>query len=130
MKKIKILLVEPDHILASVYKEHLEKFNYDITVSPNVQKAINDIDKVHPDAIILEIQLNSHNGYEFLYELRSYSDLQDIPVLIHSMIPEADLGIDPQTKKELGIISFLYKPSTTLGKLHYELNKHFLVRAV
>jgi hypothetical protein len=70
---------------------------------------------------------SAHNGYEFLYELRSYSDLLEIPVIVNSMLPEEDLLLNNEIKNELGIISYLYKPKTTLGKLHYELNKHLLV---
>jgi len=62
----------------------------------------------------LELQLASHNGIEFLYELRSYNDWQSIPVIIHSLVPAtAFTNIAP----ELGVVSYLYKPTTTLKKL-------------
>jgi len=130
IKSTNILLIEPDYLLASVYKDHLEKFNYSVKICCAVQDAVDEIDVLKPDIIILEIQLSSHNGYEFLYELRSYSDWQNIPVLIHSMIPEEDLNFNPVLLSELGITGYLYKPNTSLGKLHYELNKRFLVNNV
>lgn len=125
--KYNILLVEPDYLLANIYKSHLENFNYSVRVCGGVQGAINEIDKLKPDIIVLELQLSSHNGYEFLYEIRSYIDWQDIPVVVHSMLPEADLDITLVAKEELGIAGYLYKPDTSLDKLRYELNKHFLV---
>jgi DNA-binding response OmpR family regulator len=127
MKNYQILLVEPDNLLAKIYKDHLEKFNYKVRTCAGVQKAINEMDIVRPDLIVLEMKQSAHNGFEFLYELRSYSDWQDIPLIIHSMLPEADLSMNEDIKNELGIISYLYKPTTSLGKLHYELNRHFLV---
>ncbi len=130
MKNYHVLLIEPDHLLSTIYKDHLEKFHYKVKICSGVQQAVDEIDKQKPNIIILELQLSSHNGYEFLYELRSYTDWQDIPVLVHSILPEADLYINPDIRSELGIVGYLYKPRTSLGKLHYELNKHFLVSNV
>jgi len=127
MKSKHILLIEPDYILAGIYKDHLEKFNYEVRVCSGVQRAIAEVDIKKPDMIVLELQLSSHNGYEFLYELRSYTDLDDIPVIIHSMLPEKESVITDEIKEELGIVAYLYKPATSLGKLHYELNKQLLV---
>lgn len=130
IKNHQVLLIEPDYLLASIYKDHLEKFHYSVVVCGGVQMAVTEIDKNKPDIIILELKLSSHNGYEFLYELRSYSDWQDIPVLIHSMLPEEDNVLTTEIKSELGIINYLYKPDTSLDKLHYELNKYLLASKV
>jgi CheY-like chemotaxis protein len=130
MVEVLVLLVEPDKILADVYRSHLEKFNYKIRVVGGVQQAIMDMDIQRPDVIILELKLANHNGYEFLYELRSYGEWQNIPVIINSMISEEEAGLNQKTKKLLGITGFLYKPKTNLGKLHYELNKQSLVNKI
>ncbi len=130
MKYFKVLLIEPDHLLATIYKEYLEKFNYKVRICNNSQVAIDLIDENIPDVIVLEPQLNGHNGFEFLYELRSYPEWLHIPVLIHSMISEQELDISTISKLELGITAYMYKPSATLGKLHYELNKQLLVSSV
>jgi DNA-binding response OmpR family regulator len=130
MKDVQVLLVEPDYLLGIIYKEHLEKFNYKVRICNNVQLAIDEIDVLMPGVIVLELQLSNHNGYEFLYELRSYSEWQSIPVLVHSIVPELALNLSPIVKAELGIIDYLYKPNTSLAKLHYELNRRFLVSNV
>jgi len=121
----KILLIEPDLLLATIYKEHLNAHKYNVRVVGGVQKAIYEIDKLRPDLVILELQLSTHNGYEFLYELRSYSEWQNIPVLVHSMVPLDDLNLDTNVSSELGIIGYLYKPNTSLSKLLYEINNYF-----
>lgn len=128
--KIQVLLIEPDYLLSIIYKEHLEKFNYKVRVCSAVQDAINKIDAHKPDIIILELQLSGHNGYEFLYELRSYSEWQDIPILIHSMVSEEALGMNTNIKSELGIVDYLYKPGTSLDKLIYVLDSRFLTSNV
>ena len=65
MKNYQVLLIEPDFILGNIYKDHLEKFHYNVVLCNNVQIAVNEVDINKPDIIILEIQNSSHNGIEF-----------------------------------------------------------------
>lgn len=81
-----ILLIEPDKILSENYRLSFQKSGYKIQITHDAQAAIYAVDKIKPDLIVLEIQLASHSGIEFLYELRSYSDWQNIPVIILSLI--------------------------------------------
>lgn len=124
----KILLVEPDILLGKTYQSYLQTNGYSVRLCGDVQKAIDYIDKSTPDLIILELQLAAHNGYEFLYELRSYVEWQTIPVIIHSMIPDHVLGIGSTVMEELGVSAYLYKPTTSLNKLLYTA-EHNLVTA-
>src|ERR1700676_1640031 len=91
---MKILLIEPDMAISKIYKKYLNKFGHEVSISQTSQQAISQIDTDKPDIILLEPQLTSHNGYEFLYELRSYTDLQDITLIINSMIPEESTNIN------------------------------------
>jgi two-component system response regulator VicR len=113
---MRILFVEPDKILASVYSDALTKAGHKVATAYTAQAAINKIDAESPDLIILEVQLAAHNGIEFLYELRSYGEWQHIPVLIHTMVPDHQLqpGVDTQ---HLGISGYLYKPATSILRL-------------
>ena len=119
MSKPSILLVESDYPTAKIYSEGLRSGGYKVRVSDNAQGAIYCVDESTPDLIILEIQQIKHNGYEFLYELRSYVDWQYIPVIINSFIPRHALGLDDVLMSELGISAVLYKPTTSLSKLIY-----------
>jgi DNA-binding response OmpR family regulator len=79
-----ILLIEPDIVLANIYTKALTHEGYRVVVAGDAQAAISLADKSKPDLIIMEIQLVSHNGIEFIYELRSYPEWQDIPIIIQS----------------------------------------------
>ena len=114
----KVLLVEPDRVLAGVYLDALEGAGYDIMYAPNAQAAVLVADSAKPDLIILEIQLVEHSGIEFLYELRSYSDWQTIPVIVNSIVPPAEFnGSHELLKSELGVAAYLYKPESSLKEL-------------
>lgn len=117
MSKTNILLIEPDHTLGEVYMRFLIDQNFDVILCNDGQKAIDAIDVKKPDLIILELQLTAHNGYEFLYELRSYNEWFSIPVIINSLIPRSRTKLDGESIKNLGVIDYLYKPTTSLEKL-------------
>jgi DNA-binding response OmpR family regulator len=115
---MKILIIEPDKILAQTYAIALHAAGHQPICCTNAQTAIFAADAQRPDVVLLELQLVSHSGIEFLYEFRSYSEWQDIPVIIHSQVPPAEF-IDSyeMLQKELGVVDYLYKPHITLAKL-------------
>lgn len=118
-----ILLVEPDRLLARSYAQALQNDGHRVLCSPNAQQAIFAADELVPDLVVLELQLVSHSGIEFLYEFRSYPDWQNIPVVILSQVPPAEFVDNWQLLQEqLGVIEYLYKPHTTLAKLQKAVN--------
>jgi two-component system phosphate regulon response regulator PhoB len=112
-----ILLVEPDTVLAKTYATALQRSGHHILRAQDAQSAINATDAVTPDCIVLEIQLPSHNGVEFLYELRSHADWQQIPVIILSQLTLDRINLDQTKMEELGVKAFCYKPDTSLMTL-------------
>ncbi len=118
MKKTRILLIEPDVILGKTYRDFFEKKGFEVDLCSDGQKAIDSIDKTIPDIIILELQLTAHNGYEFLYELRSYKEWFSIPVIINSFMPKIRAKLDEDNLTNLGVEGYLYKPTTSLDKLY------------
>ncbi len=112
-----ILLIEPDKILAQTYKKALEQAGYKVHWETVAQAGITSVDHALPILIILEVQLVAHNGIEFLYELRSYADWKDVPVVLLTGVPEVELGLTDEIKKSLGIIAYCYKPQTSLQQL-------------
>lgn len=115
---MKVLIIEPDKILAQTYAIALHAAGHQPVCCTNAQQAIFAADAQTPDVVLLELQLVRHSGIEFLYEFRSYSEWQNIPVIIHSQVPPTEF-IDnyDMLKEELGVVDYLYKPHTSLTKL-------------
>lgn len=113
---MQILLLEPDQVLAKTYIEAL-KDNHKIKWLNTAEAAISEADKNRPELIILEIKLPTHSGVEFLYEFRSYDDWQNIPIVILSSIPQAELRVSDSVWQKLDIKNYLYKPTTSLRQL-------------
>lgn len=117
MKKPCVLLVEPDLILARMYRQAFEQDGYDVSHVADAQSAINMADKQRPNVVVLEMQLTLHSGAAFLYEFRSYVDWFDIPVVLHTLIPISRLQPYQRALDELGVSDVLYKPETSLQSL-------------
>jgi DNA-binding response OmpR family regulator len=114
---MKVLLIEPNSLLAKTYQDALEVAGHEVVWKQKAQSAIHTADKKNPDIVILELQLPRHNGLAFLYEFRSYIDWQSIPVIVHSLVPPDNLNASPEVFMSLGIGTYLYKPTTSLKKL-------------
>jgi two-component system phosphate regulon response regulator PhoB len=113
-----ILLVEPDAVLARTYIRALEFSGHQIRLTVSAQDAVFKVDELIPDVVIVELQLVAHSGIEFLYELRSYSEWQRVPVIIHSCIPPAEFSDSIKLlRDQLGVSVYLYKPHTSLQAL-------------
>lgn len=114
---MRVLLVEPDVILARQYQKAFAGSGIDVALCSNAQSAIVSIDEKTPDVIVLELQLAGHSGIEFLHEFRSYEDWSNIPVIMHSSVPEYAVGADSKIWKQLGVERYFYKPKTTIKQL-------------
>lgn len=113
----KLLLIEPDKILARTYSDFLQAHGHAVMCVFSAQAAIVSLDSFEPDLIILELQLPGHNGVEFLYELRSYTDLQEVPVLVHTSIPKGSFANADTVLAALGVTDYLYKSISSLRQL-------------
>lgn len=117
----RVLLIEPDRILARTYRQSLSRDGHDVVVCSTGQAAIEAADEQSPDVVVIELQLAGHNGVEFLYEFRSYKEWQDVPVIVHSVVaPRAFTG--STAWKLLNVQEYLYKPKTRLSKLSLVLS--------
>lgn len=116
--KPKVLLIEPDRRLAESYAYALDHAGYHVTACAGSQNAIIVADEVRPDLIILEVRLVKHSGLEFLYELRSYIDWQNTPVIINSHVNAKEIANSQDLiKNSLNVSKILYKPEANLYKL-------------
>lgn len=113
-----VLLLEPDRMLAETYRKSLLYAGHSVTPCASAQAAILAADQQQPDVILVELQLIEHSGIEFLYEFRSYTDWQAIPVIIHSSVPQHEFAQNWKLlRTQLGVQKYLYKPHTSLAQI-------------
>jgi DNA-binding response OmpR family regulator len=109
-------LIDADAITGAQYTAALQRRGT-VDCFQTASAAIRALNTVIPDVVVMELALPEHNGLEFLYELRSYSDTRRTSVIVLSMIRESAIPYGYVTPADLGIVRHLYKPSTTPAML-------------
>lgn len=114
---MRILLIEPDAVLAGTYIVALEAAGHTVTQAHTAQQAVMQADEHTPDLVILEPQMARHNGVEFLYEFKSYPEWQSIPVIILSSLSPDELEKLTVLRSQLSVVTMLAKSKTSLADL-------------
>jgi len=109
-----VVILEPDRIIAKLLKRQLASRNILSDIAPTPDSAMNLIDSSRPDAIVTEVSLSGHSVFEFLYEMRTYPDLQDIPVIIYTSTTLEDDVRRAHDWLLLAITNEFYKPNTSI----------------
>ncbi len=118
----RVLLLEPDALVAGNVAMALKRHGHRVEWYVEPQSAIYGADGSRPDVIVLDLLLASHNGIEFLYELRSYPDWQKLPVVIFSDLAPEDLSPSVDCLNELNVTAYRRKSLTSLAELSQTVN--------
>lgn len=109
----KLLLVEDDQYSAQSLAEQLAEF-YEVIVARIGEEGFQDIVKLLPDVILLDIMLpGKMNGFDVLREVKQNSSTSHIPVIMLT-------NLDNQEKaaKEGGAVACFVKANTTFEQIH------------
>lgn len=112
-----VVFIEPDSVMRRIYKKSLSSKKYKVYIFSSAEEAIKSMDTIIPDLIVMEIQLPGHNGVELIHELRSYTDLCEVPIIINSLVPQEAFMVTNKSMKANRTIAYFYKPQTNLEKL-------------
>lgn len=110
----RVLIIEPDRPTAEAYAKALFAAGFEVSLSQTAQSALQLIDVSKPDIIVLDLQLASHDGLEFLHEFSSYADWQVIPIIINSYLPPEKVAL---LQRDFPVAAAIYKPKLTLQGL-------------
>src|SRR5213594_3515186 len=103
----KVLLVDDEDSLRKVVKELLERDGYIVAEARDGAQALDQIDRVGPDIIVLDLNMPGLDGYGVLSHLRSRPATADIPVIVLTAKGDEDNEV---RVFELGADDFLTKP--------------------
>jgi DNA-binding response OmpR family regulator len=100
--KKKVLLVDDERALLRVLNIKLKVAGYDVVTTPNGEEALDLINSMCPDIMLLDVIMPGMDGFEVLQKLRAVSEM---PVIVFSAKPE-----NAQKALSLGASDFLSKP--------------------
>jgi DNA-binding response OmpR family regulator len=108
MPEQKILIVDDDEDLHTLYGLYLQGESFKISRAFNGKQALELIDQSRPDLIVLDMIMPIMDGEEFFITLRKERNIRDIPVIIASVNDK----ISPKIIELGNIHAILKKPFT------------------
>ncbi|HEY6207446.1 MAG TPA: response regulator, partial [Gemmatimonadales bacterium] len=103
----KVLLVDDEDSLRKVMRDLLERDGYVVSEARDGVQALDQIDRVGPDIIVLDLNLPGLDGYGVLSHVRSRPATASIPVVVLTAKGDEDNEV---RVFELGADDFLTKP--------------------
>ncbi len=104
---IKVLLVDDEDPLRKVLRDLLERDGYVVSEAADGVEALDQVDRVAPDIIVLDLNLPGLDGYGVLSHLRSRTATADVPVVVLTAKGDEDNEV---RVFEMGADDFLSKP--------------------
>ena len=116
------LLVDDDDLVRRVVRQILQPLGWQVSEAENGQVAVKSLGAGRPDVIILDLMMPKMDGFEFLDELRSRQDWQDIPVVV---ITAKDLTDEDRDRLNGGVERIIQKSDRDemLGQLTRAISK-------
>ncbi|MBI4139163.1 response regulator [Candidatus Uhrbacteria bacterium] len=118
MDKQKILIIEDDGFLASIYAQKLEVEGFQPTLATNGEDGIRLAQKDRPALILLDLMLPKMNGFEALEALKREPATADIPILVLTNLGQRQ---DVERCLALGAAGYIIKahalPHETIAKI-------------
>ena len=122
--KIKILLVEDDPFLLSMYNTKFELENFKVVTAEDGEKGLKLALKELPDVILLDIMLPRMDGFEVLKALKADKKTSGIPVILLTNLSQKE---KVKEGLSLGANDYLIKahfmPSEVVEKIKKLINK-------
>ena len=122
----KILLVEDDEGLASVYVARLEAEGFEVKHVPNGEDALSAAIDFKPALILLDVMMPKISGFDVLDILRKTPETTNIRIIMLTALSQPK---DKARAEELGVDDYLVKSQVVIADV-VERIKHHLSSAV
>lgn len=115
----KILLVDDDALLVRMYQKKLENDGYIVATADDGETAIQRVQELKPDLILLDIMMPKVNGLQLLAILKEDKETSNIPVILLTNVGGSEEDVNRGL--ELGAVAYLVKagnrPSAVVAKV-------------
>lgn len=124
-KKHKILLVEDDDSLASVYETRLQAENFDTRRVPNGEDALSAAIEYKPHLIILDVMMPKVSGFDVLDILRNTPETANVKII---MLTALSQDSDKEKANQLGADDYMVKSQVVIADVVERIKHHLSVK--
>lgn len=122
----KILLVEDDEALASVYRSRLELEDFEIRQVNNGEGALQAAKEFKPDLILLDAMMPKISGFDVLDILRNTPETANARVVMLTALSQPK---DKERAEALGVDDYLVKSQVLIGDVVDRIKHHLEITA-
>ena len=121
MNKKKILLVEDDEVLASVYRARLEMEGFEVEEVHDGEKALSVAINFRPDLILLDVMMPKINGFDVLDILKNTPETMNMRII---MLTALSQEADRDRAGKLGVDDYLVKSQVVIADVIERVKHH------
>ena len=110
----RVLVIDDDQWLVDEYTRTLTAAGFIVERACNALDAIETIDRLKPGVIILDLFMPGPNGIVLLHELKTHTDLNQIPIIL---ISNAAGDLKPDVLRPYGVLQVIDKTTMTPGDI-------------
>lgn len=125
MDKKKILLVEDDTALASVYRARLELEGFDVHEVHNGEEALSTTLEYKPDLILLDNMMPKISGFDVLDILRNTPETMNVRIIMLTALSQPK---DKERAEKLGIDEYMVKSQVVIGDVVARVKFHLGIK--
>ena len=105
---LQVLVVEDDPDFVDLLKDVLDRERHKVKAADTLRKALQCLQTVEVDLVLLDLNLPKVAGLEVLRELRASSPCKDTPVIV---VTSSTAGADRAAVQRLGAQAYFQKPT-------------------
>lgn len=117
----KILFVEDDDALASVYMTRLEAEGFNVKRVPNGEDALASALQYRPDLILLDVMMPKVSGFDVLDILRNTPEVGNVKIIMLTALSQES---DKERAKSLGVDDYLVKSQVVIADVVDRIKQH------
>ncbi len=124
--KKKILLVEDDEMLASVYRARLEMEGFDVCEVHDGEQALSSAIAYRPDLILLDAMMPKISGFDVLDILKNTPETMNITVIMLTALSQEK---DKERAESLGVDEYLVKSQVVISDVVERVRHHLGIQS-
>jgi|SRR3990167_8311831 len=118
--KKKILVVEDDAMISSMYKTKFEADGFEVFIADNGASGLELAKKEMPDLIMLDVILPQLDGFAVLEQIKKDQAIKNIPVI---MLTNLGTSEDKAKGETMGALDYFVKASLTPAQISAKIKE-------
>jgi len=105
----KVLIIDDDQLLVTMYERKFRKDGLEVITALNGGDGLKKIKEEKPALVLLDIMMPKMNGLEVLGEVKKDPEIKNIPVILLTNLARDSGEEDIEKGLELGAVTYLVK---------------------